>query len=48
MLVYADESMRVSPEEADVGPWVTEMVGRGVNLMGSRPCTRWRGSGPSS
>jgi hypothetical protein len=29
MLVYADESIQVSAEDADVKPWVAEMERRG-------------------
>lgn len=41
LLICVDESMvpdarkRLSPEERDVEPWVAEMDGRGVRLMGS-------------
>jgi hypothetical protein len=36
MLVYADESIQVSAEDADVKPWVAEMERRGVIGDGSR------------
>lgn len=36
LMICADPSIEVSPEEADVRPWVQETVRRGVNVMGSR------------
>ncbi|WP_460335277.1 YciI family protein [Actinoallomurus acanthiterrae] len=36
MLICGDETLEVSPEEADPTAWVTEMERRGVRLQGSR------------
>ena len=36
LLICADESVEVTPEEAFPGPWVEEMDGRGVRLLGNR------------
>jgi hypothetical protein len=36
LLMYTDDAVEVSPEEADPGPWVEDTVRRGVNLMGAR------------
>jgi hypothetical protein len=36
MLVCASETVQVTPEEADAGPWVEEMDGRGVRIEGDR------------
>jgi hypothetical protein len=36
LLICPDQSIDVSPEEADPGPWVAETVRRGVNIIGSR------------
>src|SRR5688572_4772628 len=36
LLICADEAIEVSPEEADVEPWIREMEGRGVSVTGDR------------
>jgi hypothetical protein len=36
LLICADESVEVSPEQSDAFPWVEEMDGRGVREQGSR------------
>ena len=36
LLICVEEGVEVSPEQADAGPWVAEMDGRGVRLQGSR------------
>jgi hypothetical protein len=36
LMICVDESIEVSPEEAEVGPWVEEMHRRGVRLDGDR------------
>ncbi|MGI8332482.1 YciI family protein [Actinomadura scrupuli] len=36
LLICADESLQVSPEQASVEPWLAEMEGRGVRLHGDR------------
>ena len=39
MLVIADPSVQLGPDEdEDVEPWVTEMDGRGIRLLGNRLC----------
>jgi hypothetical protein len=36
LLICVEESVQVTPEEADPMPWVEEMMGRGVRLDGDR------------
>jgi hypothetical protein len=36
LLVCADESVQVSPEQSDAEPWLAEMRRRGVRLEGDR------------
>src|SRR5919199_1770935 len=36
LLICADESVEVSPDESSVEPWLEEMDGRGVRRDGSR------------
>ena len=36
LLIAVDESIDVSPEESDPEPWVAEMSGRKVRVLGSR------------
>jgi hypothetical protein len=36
LLICADESVQVSPEQAAVEPWLAEMEDRGVRLHGDR------------
>lgn len=36
LMICGDESIEVSPAEADPGPWIEEMRRRGVRLEGNR------------
>jgi hypothetical protein len=36
LMIIGDETIQIGPGEADAGPWVAEMDGRGVRLLGDR------------